>query len=98
MAINATVVVNSSSDSGPAFHDPAYAGQGGLGSSSQGRDGSGTMAASHGRRHKKHPKPLHPGGHLTHAVGKHPAGHRPGQVAVTPRRAHPEAAAPSLFE
>src|SRR5262249_20715991 len=105
IAINAAVVVNTSSYSGPTFPNPYYPG---LGSSEQGSvsqggngqasPGAGTTTTGHGRHHKKHPKAPHPTGHLPHAVGKHPTGRRPGQKASSAHRTHigPVAFAPLI--
>jgi hypothetical protein len=95
LALNAAVVVNTSSYSGPAFPSPSYPGQGGGqgssspgGSTSQPNLGTSTSSSGQGRHHKKHPKPHHLAEHLVHAVGKRPSGPRPAQKAATARRLH----------
>jgi hypothetical protein len=79
VALDATVVVNSSTYSGPAFPSPAYGGQG-LGSvSSQGGSrpggGSGMGTTSSGGTHhpRHHPRSAHAPRHVLHAAGRHRA-------------------------
>jgi hypothetical protein len=94
LALNATVVVTSSTYSGPAFPSPAYAGQGGPGSgpsspggSGQGNGGSGVGTTTSGGSHhgKHHPKPAHKPKHALHATGRHKSATRPAQHARKPR-------------
>jgi hypothetical protein len=76
VALNATVVVNSSTYSGPAFPSPAYAGQG--------TGGSGLATTSGGSHHgRHHPKPVHKPRHVLHSTTRHTSGVRPVQPART---------------
>lgn len=87
IALNATVSVNSSTYTGPAFPSPAFPSQGGTGAT--GTAGAGTATPTgHGPHHRKHPKrPLKPQ-HALHAGGKN-IQTRPLQGPITPRAHRP---------
>jgi hypothetical protein len=78
VALNATVAVNGSTYSGPAFPSPAYPGQG-TGGSGIATSGGG----SHHRRH--HPKPVHKPRHPLHAVLHQHTAKRPIHTAKAPK-------------
>jgi hypothetical protein len=89
VALNATASVSASTNSGPAFPNPAYLGQGGSGGgpSFQGGNGSGNAGsgaatqAGHGPHHKrKHPRHPPKPQHALHVAGKHTIASRPSQV------------------
>ncbi len=81
-ALNATVVVNSSTDSGPAFPNPAYPGQGGSGRALGSVGGSGLGTTNNGSHHgKHHAKAAHKPAHAVHAKIRHHASARPAQPA-----------------
>jgi hypothetical protein len=90
VALNASVVVNSSSYSGPSLPNPSYPGQAGSGqgAGAQGGTGSRTTGNAHGRHHKRHPKPHHPAPHPLHAGTRHPSGRRTARTVLPARRIH----------
>ena len=96
LAINAAVIVNSSTYVGPSFPGPSHPVPGGSGQGpstpvggTQGPTGAGTTATGHGRHHKKPPKVHHPAPHLVHRSVKHSAGRRQPRVTAPIRGPRP---------